>query len=78
MDEQHDRAVAIAALRVEQVKPMALARSIGQIQLAARTLSISSGIPLPARNMDGVIGNAGPVIVLGLQVEFFGCPRDCP
>jgi hypothetical protein len=78
MNEQHDWAAGIAALRIEQINPLPFAWPIGKVQLAPRTFSISDRSPLPVCDVNGVIGNAGPVVVLGLQVKFFGCHRDDP
>ena len=78
VDEHHDRAVFIAILRMEEIEPMALARSIGQIKLAARRPPMGGRIPLPSGNVGRVVGNARPVIVLGLEITVFGCHRDHP
>jgi hypothetical protein len=78
MDEQHDRSAHIAIARVKEIEPVAFARSVGKIQFRACVAAVGRCIPLPARDVNGMIGDPGAVVIFGLKIEFFSCHRVGP
>jgi len=71
MDDDEERPALVLTVGVEQVDRVARMRTVGNAEFGApgpRT-TVGGGVPLPAGNDLGMLGDPGAIVVFSLEID---------